>query len=227
MGRGPNELEYRKLQASGPGDLASGRTCPGDYVRVLGITRDALRLLVLGRVGLWTGWLTEVRRGFDGQAQPTLVLIGPRLPGGSGLRAGRPGRWNRPGRLPGPDRHLRADGADDHRLRPRRPRVRRGEERGDQGLRRPRGTRRRRRSPTCSTEVYNYWDRGLLGMALDPQLPDAALRLRPLHATTRYPAAALPTGARPASTGEACPDAGRVGPSDGCVVERPACAADS
>ena len=32
-----------------------------------------------------------------------------------------------------------------------------------------------------STKVYNYWDRGLLGLALDPGFPDQALRLCPLH----------------------------------------------
>ena len=41
----------------------------------------------------------------------------------------------------------------------------------------------RRSSPTCGTNVHNYWDRGLLGMALDPSFPTAprAVRLRPLH----------------------------------------------
>ena len=38
-------------------------------------------------------------------------------------------------------------------------------------------------------EVYNYWDRGLLGLALDPSFPADALRLRALHATTRGSAA--------------------------------------
>ena len=31
------------------------------------------------------------------------------------------------------------------------------------------------------TEVYNFWDRGLLGLAIAPRLPDQPLRLRPLH----------------------------------------------
>ena len=31
------------------------------------------------------------------------------------------------------------------------------------------------------TNVHNYWDRGLLGLALDPSLPGASLRLRALH----------------------------------------------
>ena len=31
------------------------------------------------------------------------------------------------------------------------------------------------------TEVHNYWDRGLLGMALDPDFPAEAVRLRAVH----------------------------------------------
>ena len=31
------------------------------------------------------------------------------------------------------------------------------------------------------TEVHNFWDRGLLGLALDPQFPAAPVRLRALH----------------------------------------------
>ncbi len=31
------------------------------------------------------------------------------------------------------------------------------------------------------TNVHNYWDRGLLGMALAPELPGEPVRLRPLH----------------------------------------------
>ena len=33
--------------------------------------------------------------------------------------------------------------------------------------------------------VYNFWDRGLLGMALDPELPGRAAPLRPLHLRRR------------------------------------------
>ena len=31
------------------------------------------------------------------------------------------------------------------------------------------------------TNVHNFWDRGLLGMALDPNFPTDPVRLRPLH----------------------------------------------
>ena len=37
-----------------------------------------------------------------------------------------------------------------------------------------------------ATNVYNFWDRGLLGLALDPQLPEPSLRLRPLHVRRRH-----------------------------------------
>ena len=32
-----------------------------------------------------------------------------------------------------------------------------------------------------SRQVHDYWDRGLLGLALDPQFETAPVRLRPLH----------------------------------------------
>ncbi len=35
------------------------------------------------------------------------------------------------------------------------------------------------------TNVHNFWDRGLLGMALDPELPAEPVRLRPLHVRPR------------------------------------------
>ena len=36
-----------------------------------------------------------------------------------------------------------------------------------------------------ATNVHNFWDRGLLGLALDPELPDPAVRLRALHLRRR------------------------------------------
>ena len=59
------------------------------------------------------------------------------------------------------------DGADRGPLRARRPRVRGREERPDQGVRQPhRPDADRLRRPR--TRVHDFWDRGLLGLALDP-----------------------------------------------------------
>jgi glucose/arabinose dehydrogenase len=75
-------------------------------------------------------------------------------------------------------------------------------------------------SPTTvadlSTEVYNYWDRGLLGMALDPQYPT-----RP-YLYVLYTLDALPGGSPPfwghvGEPSESCPD-GEGGTGTGCVV---------
>ena len=46
------------------------------------------------------------------------------------------------------------------------------------------------------TNVHNFWDRGLLGLALHPNFPGDAVRLRALHATTRRSAAPRRAGAR-------------------------------
>ena len=40
-----------------------------------------------------------------------------------------------------------------------------------------------------SGEVQNYWDRGLLGLALDPNFPTNPVHLRRSTRTTRRPAA--------------------------------------
>jgi glucose/arabinose dehydrogenase len=66
-----------------------------------------------------------------------------------------------------------------------------------------------------STEVYNFWDRGLLGMALDPQFP-----ARP-YVYVLYTYDALPGGSAPKwgglANGDGCPTP--PGPTaDGCVV---------
>ena len=75
-------------------------------------------------------------------------------------------------------------------------------------------------SPTTvadlSTDVYNYWDRGLLGMALDPQFPT-----RP-YLYVLYTRDALPGGNSPhwgtvGVPSDSCPD-GEGGTGDGCVV---------
>ena len=54
----------------------------------------------------------------------------------------------------------------------RRPHVRRREGRARSALRQISPTRRRQwSSPTCASSVYNFWDRGMLGMALHPNFP--------------------------------------------------------
>ena len=73
--------------------------------------------------------------------------------------------------FPGDDGLQRADEPDRRSLRGRRPCLRRGEERLDQGLRQPARIPPRPRSPISQTNVHNFWDRGLLGMALHPNFP--------------------------------------------------------
>ena len=57
-----------------------------------------------------------------------------------------------------------------------------------------------------TTEVYNYWDRGLLGMALDPQFP-----VRPyiyvLYTLDALPGGNVPHWGTPGMPDESCPDA--------------------
>ena len=70
---------------------------------------------------------------------------------------------------------------DGRALRVRRPGLRRGEERPDQGLRQPHRLRRRRSSRTCAPRWTTTGTAGLLGLALHPELPGDAVRLRPLQ----------------------------------------------
>ena len=58
-------------------------------------------------------------------------------------------------------------------LRPRRARLRRREAGADPRLRKPRRHERRTSSPTCARDVYDNGDRGLLGLALDPEFADS------------------------------------------------------
>ena len=67
-----------------------------------------------------------------------------------------------------------------------------------------------------STEVYNYWDRGLLGMALDPQYPTRPY-LYVLYTLDALPGGNFPHWGTPGVPGESCPD-GEGGTGDGCVV---------
>ena len=67
------------------------------------------------------------------------------------------------------------------------------------------------------TNVHNFWDRGLLGLALAPELPDA---IRPSTSSTRYDAAiggVAPRWGTAGATSDPCPTPpGATG--DGCVV---------
>jgi glucose/arabinose dehydrogenase len=67
-----------------------------------------------------------------------------------------------------------------------------------------------------STDVYNYWDRGLLGMALDPQFPTRPY-LYVLYTRDAVPGGNSPRWGTPGEPSESCPD-GEGGTGDGCVV---------
>ena len=47
------------------------------------------------------------------------------------------------------------------------------------------------------TNVYNFWDRGLLGLALDPNFPDVAVRVRALHVRQGSEQATVPRWGTP------------------------------
>ena len=148
---------------------------------------------------------------------------------GSGRAGAAVGRKRRRGdaaaRLPGVDRlHAASTNPTVVALRARRARLRRREERPDQGLRQPRRHDADRRSPTCARNVHNFWDRGLLGLALDPNFPADPVRLRPLHVRRgdRRHRAALGHGRASPPT----PARRRRAPTaDGCVVSGPPLAA--
>ena len=103
------------------------------------------------------------------------IAIGVRLHAARAERraAARPQqRQPRPSpRDSGDDRLQRPHQPDGRPLRLGRPRVRRREERADQGLRQRVDTDADGVRRTCATNVHNFWDRGLLGMALHPNFP--------------------------------------------------------
>ena len=55
------------------------------------------------------------------------------------------------------------------------------------------------------TKVHNFWDRGLLGLALDPDFPATAVRLRPLH-PRRAIGGTAPRWGTPGATYDGCPN---------------------
>jgi hypothetical protein len=69
------------------------------------------------------------------------------------------------------------------------------------------------------TQVHNYWDRGLLGLAVDPNFPtDPYVYL--FYAYDAPPGGTAPTWGVAGQTSDGCPDppAGPGGNEDGCVV---------
>ncbi|MGH2979230.1 MAG: DUF7594 domain-containing protein [Solirubrobacterales bacterium] len=69
------------------------------------------------------------------------------------------------------------------------------------------------------TQVHNYWDRGLLGLAVDPNFPtDPYVYL--FYAHDAPPGGTAPTWGVAGQTSDGCPDppAGPGGNEDGCVV---------
>ena len=78
----------------------------------------------------------------------------------------------------------RRRGPDGGPLRARRPRLRGREERARSRSSTASATPRRPSFADLRTKVHNYWDRGLLGLALDPDFPAKPVRLRRSTPTT-------------------------------------------
>jgi glucose/arabinose dehydrogenase/PKD repeat protein len=66
------------------------------------------------------------------------------------------------------------------------------------------------------TDVYNFWDRGLLGMALDPQFPTRPY-LYVLYTRDALPGGSSPRWGSPGVDGDPCPNPPGA-TDDGCVV---------
>ena len=67
------------------------------------------------------------------------------------------------------------------------------------------------------TQVHNFWDRGLLGLALDPNFPTQPVRLRALHLRRARSAAPRRAGGPSGATSDGCPTPPGA-TDDGCVV---------
>jgi glucose/arabinose dehydrogenase len=67
------------------------------------------------------------------------------------------------------------------------------------------------------TQVHNFWDRGLLGLALDPQFP-ARPYVYALYTYDAVPGATAPSWGTAGSTGDGCPNP-PGSTVDGCVVQ--------
>ena len=66
------------------------------------------------------------------------------------------------------------------------------------------------------TVVHNYWDRGLLGLALHPNFPQTPY-VYLLYTYDHMPGGPIPTWGSPGATSDPCPDP-PGGTTDGCVV---------
>ena len=125
-------------------------------------------------------------------------------------------------RVPGVGRLQRPDQPDGRQVRAGRPRLRRREERPDQGVRQPDRHDADASSPTCARTSTTSGTAACSGMALDPDFPTQPVRLRPLHlrrtssARPRRPALGTPgvyvdpCPTPPGATGDGCVVSGRL-----------------
>ena len=90
--------------------------------------------------------------------------------------------------------------------------VRGREERPDQGVRQPLGPDADGRGPTSARKVHDFWDRGLLGLALDPNFA-----ARPVHLRRSTPTTRRRTRAQQPRWGDDCPTPPGA-TDDGCVI---------
>lgn len=67
------------------------------------------------------------------------------------------------------------------------------------------------------TQVHNFWDRGLLGMALDPDFPDVP-HVYVLYTYDALPGGVAPQWGQPGGTADPCPTPPGA-TADGCVVQ--------
>src|SRR6187455_3039725 len=66
------------------------------------------------------------------------------------------------------------------------------------------------------TVVHNYWDRGMLGLALHPDFPNTPY-VYVLYTYDHMPGGPVPQWGAPGATNDSCPDP-PGGTDDGCVV---------
>ena len=67
------------------------------------------------------------------------------------------------------------------------------------------------------TETYNFWDRGLLGLTIDPQFSSGRPYLYALYTLDKTPSGSVPSWGTPGVSGDPCPNPpGATG--DGCLA---------
>ena len=105
----------------------------------------------------------------------------------------------------------------DSAVRDRWPYVRRRKERTHQGVRQPQPTRRRRIVVDLRMNVHNFWDRGMLGMALHPNFPAVPYVYVLYTFDAVLPGLSAPRWGAATATADDCPSPpGATG--SGCVV---------